>query len=122
MLTHQHHYQHHYQHHHQHHHHHPELHARAIANLMQHLHATGRLSSPSSYSIDAEVEEPVHLMGFGTGGHSLLRFVDQLLPSLLWLQDRVRAVILVNTVLKYGPSFKRTCKVAHNHNPYPIQK
>ena len=61
----------------------------------------------------AEPEESVLLMGFGTGGHSLLRFVDQLLPSLLWLQNRVRAVILVNTVLKYGPSFKRTCKVTH---------
>ena len=98
------------------HHQYPELHARAIANLMQHLHATGRLSSPSSLD-----DEPVLLMGFGTGGHSLLRFVDQLLPSLLWLQNRVRAVILVNTVLKYGPSFKRTCKVTRNLTHNSIQ-
>ena len=84
----------------------PDLHARSIAKLLQHLHSTGRISSPTSL----EKCEPVLLMGFGTGGHSLTRFVHDLLPGMPWLVPRVRAVILVNTVLKYSPSFKRKCK------------
>ena len=84
----------------------PDLHARSIAKLLQHLHSTGRISSPTSL----EECEPVLLIGFGTGGHSLTRFVHDSLPGMPWLMPRVRAIILVNTVLKYSPSFKRKCK------------
>ena len=47
--------------------------------------------------------------GFGIGGHTLSRFIDSFLPELPWLQSRIRAILLVNTILKITRPFKKMC-------------
>jgi hypothetical protein len=80
----------------------PDLHARAIAQLMQFLRKTKRLSPM--------VGEPIYFMGFGTGAHSLSRFMTLYAPGLPWLEDLCKCVIFVNGLLKYNKAFRQVCK------------
>ena len=94
----------------------PDLHARSIAKLLQHLHATHRLGPAArlpAHMDRAEGDaEPVFFMGLGVGGYSLAQFATVFLPPLLWLKERARVVILVNSVLKLRP-FQKLCKEVH---------
>jgi len=79
-----------------------DLHARSIAKLMQFLKQKKKLSPM--------VGEPIYMMGFGLGVQSLSRFMALYSPGLPWLDDLLRAVIMVNGLLKFNKAFKTVCK------------
>jgi len=79
-----------------------DLHARSIAKLMQFLKQKKKLSPM--------VGEPIYMMGFGLGVQSLSRFMALYSPGLPWLDGLLRAVIMVNGLLKFNKAFKTVCK------------
>ena len=79
-----------------------DLHARSIAKLLQFLKQKKKLSPM--------VGEPMYMMGFGTGVHSLSRFVTLYSPGLPWLDSVFRAIICVNGLLKFNKAFRNVCK------------
>jgi hypothetical protein len=103
----------------------PKLHTSAIEKLLVHLYDTNRLSYEEEV-LDGKVRnevrriekgggEPVFLMGFGTGVHTLLRFVSLNLPDLPWLESRVKAVCIVNGVIKMNKPFRKICRDLQKH-------
>jgi len=54
--------------------------------------------------------EPVFMMAFGTGAYSLSRFVSHYSSSLPWLAFSLKALVLVNGILKPNKAFKQTCR------------
>ncbi len=83
-----------------------DLHARSIAKLMQFLRQKKKLSPM--------VGEPIYMMGFGVGVQSLSRFIALYSPGLPWLEPLLRAVIMVNGLLKFNKAFKTICKDLHS--------
>lgn len=84
----------------------PDLHARSISMLLQHLKQKHRLAQ--------YLGEPVFIMSFGTGAHSMSRFINMYLPGLPWLESSLKAMVVVNGVLKLSKAFKQTCRDLRN--------
>ena len=102
-----------------------ELHCSAIGKLLHCLHTACRLSSAgSAYNSrvgtanngqKGGMGDPVFLLGFGIGAYSLQRFVSLLLPSMYWLQLRVKAVLIVNGLIKISKAFRSLCAELKHH-------
>lgn len=82
-----------------------DLHARSIGALLQHLKTSG---NPNQWS--PVPDEPVVFMAFGSGVHSLSRFVSSTLSSMPWLESNVHGMINVNGFSKMTKNYKRVCK------------
>ena len=82
-----------------------DLHARSIGALLQHLKTS---DNPNNWS--PVKDEPVVFMSFGSGAHSLSRFVTTALPAMQWLQPNVHGIINVNGFSKITKNYKRVCK------------
>lgn len=78
-----------------------DMQSRSILSLLLHLKERGRVGERS---------DPVFMMGFGTGAHTLSRFVSLFLPALDWMQRRLKSVVLVNGFIHISKGFKRVCK------------
>jgi hypothetical protein len=86
-----------------------DLHSRAIARLLQHL-SSPNANMQGGQRLTSIEAEPIFLMGFGTGANSLLRFTAQLLPDITAITHQVKAVCIVNGVLKFNQAFRQICK------------
>lgn len=78
-----------------------DMQARSILSLLLHLKETNRVGANS---------DPIFVVGFGTGGYTLSRFISLYLSALAWMQRRLKAVILVNSFVHMSKGFKRVCK------------
>jgi len=75
-----------------------DFNARCIARLLQHLEKEKRLGSP---------DDPMFLMGIGSGLVSLARFISLYLPELPWLRRRIKSLVIVNGMLKHSKGYKQ---------------
>ena len=78
-----------------------DLQSRSVLSILLHLKEKNRVGNKS---------DPIFVMGFGTGAHSLSRFVSLFLPALSWMQKRIKAVVIVNGFIHISKGFKRVCK------------
>ncbi len=81
----------------------PDHHAIIIAKLLHYLKVNHKLSPYRG--------EPIFLLGIGTGVLSMSHFINYYLPSMPWLQNVVRAVIVVNGVFKISKNIKKIYRV-----------
>lgn len=75
-----------------------DFNARCIAKLLQHLEKEKRLGRP---------DDPMFLMGIGSGLVSLARFISLYLPELPWLRRRIKSLVSVNGMLKHSKGYKQ---------------
>ncbi len=81
----------------------PDHHAVIIAKLLHYLKVSHKLSPYRG--------EPIFLLGIGTGVLSMSHFINYYLPSMPWLQNLVKAVIVVNGVFKISKNIKKIYRV-----------
>ena len=81
----------------------PDHHAIMIAKLLHYLKINHKLSPYRG--------EPIFLLGIGTGVLCMSHFINYYLPSMPWLQNVVRAVMVVNGVFKISKNIKKIYRV-----------
>ena len=104
----------------------PELHSTAITKIVSHLQNRDRFFSLGSGGLAERkrsrertretyrdrdrgrirFRDPVLLLGFGIGGHSLLHFVASSLHAIPMMADRIKCLIVVNAVLTLSRCLK----------------
>ena len=82
-----------------------DIQALSISSLLKYLKAKNRIAE--------NVNEPIYFLAFGTGGYTLSKFIALHLSSIAWCSYMVKAIILVNSLVKYNSSFRQVCRELH---------